>query len=654
MGPSVEAANQSKLTISPNTGQVGAWGTWVATFTVGKTGVVKGGGIRVALPNRWHQWFRNSARRLQTVDPTEPFYITTRASRPGVELGCEVPNSSDDEYSKAADKLTIGSFHERTRYGWTVCVTVEEGSLSGGDTVEVVYGDTSQGGRGFTPPLYAGSPELVQAEVDPTGHGEFSPLPDENLPMLSHSPGPAVELLVVLPSVSAVGEHDIIRLVALDQFQNGVSLEDTSVRLVVEEGEAELDPATVRLGGERTLGSATASLTPTAPGILRVRGTSDDGRLYAHSNACLVHEGRPHKRVYWGDLHSHSHYSNDGSGTGDDHFRYAKYGSLLDVYSASDHSNRQSLRPDLWRHNLHDTESWYERGRFVALFGFEASYDWPVGHHNVYYAHPEGDFWQVEDLDIRDAWKNGTPGDMLTIPHHTGATMSGPPGVTRIDWSIHDDRFRTTAEIYSSHGHSEEWAPNHPLSFDIVDFTWQGAQDPGNYLQDAWLLGLRLGVIASSDNHMSQPGKEGFGTMAVWAPELTREAVFEAVRKRRTYGSTGSRIYLEFSLNGEPMGGEVDLVPGEPANIVVTVLGTGRLRWVEILRADLDRPDGGFAVARREWYWGGDAVRNAKVSWSDPAPPSNGLYYVRTRQLDHVHGRVAEAWSSPVWVGSAH
>ena len=72
MGAAQEAANESRLTIDPDTGRVGTWGTWVATFAVGKSGIAAGGGIRVALPNRWHQWFRNSARRLQTVDPGPP------------------------------------------------------------------------------------------------------------------------------------------------------------------------------------------------------------------------------------------------------------------------------------------------------------------------------------------------------------------------------------------------------------------------------------------------------------------------------------------------------------------------------------------------------------------------------------------------------
>ena len=643
------AAGECRLAISPNTGRVGTWGTWVATFTVGSTGIAKGGGIRVALPNRWHQWHRNSARRLQTWDPTEAFYVTARTDRDDVRLSCKIPGATADEYSKAGDKLALGGVHERSRYGWTVCVTLDEGSLVEGDTIEVVYGDKSQGGRGFTPPLFAGSPELVHAAVDPTGEGEYVLLADENLPVLYHTPGPAVELLIVLPSIIVVGEQAVLRMVALDQNQNGVPSPDTVVRLALEEGEAELPVTSVNLGGPETLGSCTTTFWPTTAGVLRIKGTSADGALYSRSNASVVVEAPPVERLYWGDLHSHSHYSFDGSGTGDDHFRYARYAALLDVYSASDHSDRRSLRPELWRQNIEYTERWHQAGTFATLFGFEASYDWPVGHHNVYYPHAEGAFWQIEQLELEEAWRQGTPGDMLTIPHHTGATMGAPPGETRIDWTIHDERFRTTAEIYSSHGHSEEWAPNHPLSFDVVDFTWQGPQDPGSYLQDAWLMGLKLGVIASSDNHASQPGKEGFGAVGVWAPELTREAVFEAIRKRRTYGSTGSRIYLELFANGEPMGSEIELARKEPVEVRVSVLGTGPLRWTEILRADLDRPDEGFSVVRREWYPGASAVRGATVEWTDEAPPDSGIYYVRTRQQDLVHGRVAEAWSSPVW-----
>jgi hypothetical protein len=38
------------------------------------------------------------------------------------------------------------------------------------------------------------------------------------------------------------------------------------------------------------------------------------------------------------------------------------------------------------------------------------------------------------------------------------------------------------------------------------------------------------------------------------APELTRDAVFDALRKRRCYGTTGPRIDLAFEIHGQPMG----------------------------------------------------------------------------------------------------
>jgi len=648
MAQSAGAKDLGTVTISPDTGQVGTWGTWIATLTVGAGGIATGGGLQMSLPVRWHQWIRNSARRLQTTDPTDAFYVSVKTSRANVTLRCEMADATDAEFPKGP-RMNLGGWRPESRYGWTVCVTVERGALGAGDTVDVVYGDTSRGGRGFTPPLYAGSPELVHAAVDTTGDGEHAMLPDESLPLLSHTPGPPVELLIVLPTHGVVNQPGTLRMVALDEFHNPVAAPDTEVNLVVEEGGASIDESPVTLGGPSTLGSRTVTITPTEAGVLRVRGTSADGRLYTRSNPSVVSDEAPAERLYWGDLHSHTQYSSDGTGTGDDHFAYAKYGALLDVYCPTDHNNDMSLTREGWRHNIEYVERWHDPGTFVTLFGFEMGFGEGIGHRNVYHKNAEGEYWESGEITLQDIWEQGTGGEMITIPHHTGG-MGQPGGGIYHDWSIDDPRFQTTIEIYSSHGHSEEYNPNHPLSMDIADFTLQGPRDPGNYAQDAWLAGLKMGVIASSDNHMAQPGKEGFGVIAVWASEFTRDAVFEAIRQRRTYGTTGSRIYLEFSVNGHPLGSEITLAPGQPADIHVEVLGTAPLRWIEVLRADLDRPEEKFTVVRREWFPGAATQLGFTLHWSDSEPPANGMYYVRTRQRDFVHERVAEAWSSPVWV----
>jgi len=36
------------------------------------------------------------------------------------------------------------------------------------------------------------------------------------------------------------------------------------------------------------------------------------------------------------------------------------------------------------------------------------------------------------------------------------------------------------------------------------------------------------------------------GTTAVWAPENTREAIFDAIKSKQTYGTSGTYIRLRF------------------------------------------------------------------------------------------------------------
>ena len=643
---------EDRVEITPDHGQAGKWGTWTVRFIAGK-GLPSSAAVRVALPDRWNQWRRNSARRVQATEPGEPFYVSARTERQGVRLRCEVEEqepfrsfaegNGNEQYVKRARRDIAG---RSSRYAWVVRVTVESGQLQPGDAIEVQFGDRSGGGRGFTAPIWVGSPERVRAAVDRAGSGDFRLLPEDALPWLRTDPGEAVELAVVLPSGTVVGERAEALVVALDAEQNPVWRPDLRVRLQVLQGEAALTgPAEVTLDDERTWGSVRVPFTPRVEGIIRLRGQSADGTLLAISNPSRCTAAAPDTRLYWGDLHSHSHYSWDGTGTRDDHFRYARDVSGLEVYGNADHG--ESVSPEEWEETIAYNATYYQPGRFVTLVGYEDSFGFPYQHHNVFYRGERGALIHSRQKTLPELWAQAAEGEVLTIPHHPAGF--GTPGKgPRIDWSIRDDRFRKVVEIYSSHGLSEEHSPDHPLSLDVIDFTFQGPADRGSYVQDGWLTGQRMGTIASSDNHWSQPGKEGFGTVAVWAPALTREAVFDAIAARRTYGTTGSRILLEFAVNGEPMGGEAQRRGGEPVRVTGRVVGTGPLRLVEVLRGDVDAQT--WSVAYREWFGGASAPLEAAVNWTDPSPVPHALYYLRVRQRDFIHGRVAVAWSSPVWV----
>ena len=88
--------------------------------------------------------------------------------------------------------------------------------------------------------------------------------------------------------------------------------------------------------------------------------------------------------------------------------------------------------------------------------------------------------------------------------------------------------------------------------------------------------------MASNDSHYGVAGVWGLGLMAVVAPELTREALWEAFMARRVYGVTGDRIQLGFAVNDSPMGSV--LRTEEAPRIRVNVVASQALDRIEILR----------------------------------------------------------------------
>ena len=77
---------------------------------------------------------------------------------------------------------------------------------------------------------------------------------------------------------------------------------------------------------------------------------------------------------------------------------------------------------------------------------------------------------------------------------------------------------------------------------------------------------LFFGLIGSTDHHSAFPGSHGFGRVAVWAESLSREAIWQAIRARRTYALTGDRI--EVMLNRrDGVAGEPSLRRAGPARI---------------------------------------------------------------------------------------
>jgi hypothetical protein len=620
-----------RIGMSPDSAVAGVFGTWTVTFTVGAGGIAEGGGIRVQMPDVWHAGPRNSGNHLQASDPKAPHYVSAATSREATRLGCWVEHEMEYTLVKHAKPSLDGRFE---RYVMVVRVRAIEGNLQEGDTIRVVYGDTSGGSEGYRAGAVTATDLAAQVAVDADGDNRFQlhaqPAHFDILP------GVPTTMQVHGPSQAVVGVAENV-LVVLTDKENNPGNTETSVQLRCVEGRADIAQRLLIPAGR---GWASCSVTPRAGGVIRIEARTEDGAFLAQSNPIMAASTMPERKVFWGELHSHSDFSWDGVGS--DNFDYARYVSGLDFYAMTDHSiepqaqGTKGLHAGVWPAYTQLTDQHHAPPAFVTLHAYEISFGTPWGHHNVFFRGRPGPLANPSLISLPELWKLLEAGNALTIPHHTGKFPKN------LDFTVQDDALRRNIEIYSGHGLSEAYDPTHPLAFEQSKFTSDSRSlTTPSFAQDLWRAGLHLSTVASSDDHLAQPGKPFYGLTAVRATAPTRDAVFQALHDRRTYGTTGAKILLDFTANGHPMGSIVALKA--PVTLQLSATGTDTIETVDLL---VWRPsENGFSVLQ-QWAPGALAFNQAVV---DPAYQTGSIYYMRLRQGNIIGERPVMAWSSPIW-----
>ena len=330
--------------------------------------------------------------------------------------------------------------------------------------------------------------------------------------------------------------------------------------------------------------------------------------------------------VYWGVFHEHTELSQcnaRGDGSPDTNFAEARDIARLDFCALTDHG--QDMVPYDWHHLQKITSINHDPRRFLAFLGEE----WAgarknlrdperkgggYGHRNIIFEDDQYPryFDPVDNLPPDELWKQLKGVNQITIPHQLA------DGGSRTDWYYVDEKNQPIAEIFQNRGSYEYFgAPRQARIF-----------TPGYAIQDQWAKGVVIGVIASPDHG------GGGGKAAVLAPELTREAILDACRRRRTYGTTAAKVFMDVRVNGRLMGEVLSVPEGQPAKVSVNVVGAGKIRQVEVVK------DNQFV------YLATPPGREAQFVFEDTAPRQvRSFYYVRVIQDDGEIG-----WSSPVWV----
>lgn len=346
-------------------------------------------------------------------------------------------------------------------------------------------------------------------------------------------------------------------------------------------------------------------------------------------------------KVFYGDIHVHTAYS-DGSGSFDEVYALYEYIYRRDFVAITDHDALRSgdnhFSPGEWAYLKALNEIYDKPGEFVTINAYEWTHStWSgpqdstarIGHKNVYFrGGEESPFFNHHGSVAHDAvslFRVLHAADAIAFPHH-------PPwgGMT---WEDHDPDIETNYEIVSIHG-ANEYMGNLPIPH-------RGGM-PGTLAQDGLEKGAVVGFVGASDSHglyfhahegwREDPYKGGLTAVLLDGP-LTRDNIWQALKARRNYATAGEKYYVEFSINGRPMGSE--LVVDEPPAISFAVK-SDKMLYAYIVRNNEDRFISGKIDGRSARYRG---------VVDDTIAPGKNYYYLR---VVYTNGTVA--WSSPIWV----
>lgn len=256
-------------------------------------------------------------------------------------------------------------------------------------------------------------------------------------------------------------------------------------------------------------------------------------------------------------------------------------------------------------------EANYEPGRFVTFPAFEW-HSINYGDHNVYYKSLEGEIIRAQTLpDLRQALRRyqARGVDGLVMPHHIGYRQ----GYRGINWAAFDPEFSPAVEIMSMHGCAESAEAPYPYLHTMGPRDYQGTYQYG------LAQGHVAGVLGSTDHHSAHPGSYGHGRLALWARELTRQGIWEAIRRRRTVALTGDNIVVAFTLNGHPLG---SVVPATGKRVIeIAVDGGDTIDYVELLHNNrvLRRWSPAVEPERNSasWPWDRPLKVHVEVGWGE-------------------------------------
>jgi hypothetical protein len=561
----------------------------VLTYTAGDFGIDDSGDLKVV----WRG--TSDMGKPQFTDPQAANYSSVEASN-GAVLECRVDRNFTRPWVNA------------------LSIRVGRGFLRNGDTITIRLGDTRQGSPGLRLQTNVEQTFEFKVLVDAFATYQFTELPRS--PEIALIPGAAARWKALLPSQNIVGEPFRLCIVAEDRWGNPTATGVGALKLKSVSPIGGLPDAALMPRGDGTF--IVEGLVAREPGDVSIEILDQRGELLCRSTPLRVLASSAF-RHYWGDLHAQSE-ETIGTNSAADYFAYARDKAFVDIVG---HQGNDFQITDAFWKSLNDlTRQFNLPGRFVALPGYEWSGNTGMGgDRNIFYR-TEGKPLRrssrvlVSDPSERDCYTAKALFEALGRSNEDAIVIAHVGGRYADIKLAHDGRFERAVEVHSTWG----------------TFEW--------LLHDAFDRGYRVGVVCHSDDHKgrpgaTQPGASTFGAIGgltcYLMPQLDRDAVFDALRQRRHYGTTGNRLYMSVKgrfdqpvahyaddpqlgptsalASTEVLMGAIVANAGTPMHLSADVIGSSAIERIDILH-------GKSLVRTVRPFSPGDLGRRIRVMWS--------------------------------------
>lgn len=490
--------------------EAGSFQSFTLVYTAGYFGIDDTGSIKIV------QRFAGDMGRPQWSDPKAANYTTVEASNGAV---------LDVRYDP---KMNIRPWDK------TLFIRVMRGFLNEGDTITVRFGDRRQGSPGMRMQTFVESTFEFRVLVDAFATYNYVELPTQ--PTFPVVAGPAVSWKALLPTLRKTGETFRLGFKGEDKWGNPSDQVEGTFSLRANLPVQGLPPGFSMRRGEAA--RSIDGLSMDQPGDLLIDVLDPSGRVLCRSNPLRV-AADPPLRSYWCDLHGQSE-ETIGTNSARALIEFARDRAFLD--GMSHQGNDFQITSPFWNELNKLTREYNEDGRFVIFPGYEWSGNTGLGgDRNVMFMHEGRQIHRsshalVDDLTDVSSDSNSAEQLFRALKDEDCVVFAHIGGRYADIKMAHDARIERSVEVHSDWG----------------TFEW--------LVQDALEQGYRIGILANSDGHKgrhgaSHPGASLFGAYGglscLLAKDLSRPGLFDALRRRHHYATTGCRMVLDVHASFE-------------------------------------------------------------------------------------------------------